>query len=186
MGRLDFKGILERIIDYHRETTKIRFFSRLLAFGVMLVGATWVNLVLRISEKYLNIPADGMDNLGTYLGIAFTVIGLAGWIYELHQIPKRKQKKIALKLVTSLGAVHKHFSASQQNRDCGYGGVEIMACIEAAREYLKVAPRKFAGNRVIAVIANGSIDASKKYPFFNVNLEDIDQLISEIMDYYND
>jgi hypothetical protein len=99
---------------------------------------------------------------------------------------KRTQRQLALKLVSSLRAVHAQFSASHETRDSGYGGVEIMACIEAAREYSKVAPNSFAGNRVIAVIEKGSIDASKKSPFFNVSLEDIDLLINEIKDYYDD
>jgi hypothetical protein len=69
MSRVDLKGMFERLIEHYKETTRIRFFTNLVALGVTLVGATWVNIVLRISEKYFGIPVEDMDNLGTYIGI---------------------------------------------------------------------------------------------------------------------
>ncbi len=185
MSRFDLRVIIERAIDAYKETSRIRFFTKMVVVGGALIGATWVNIALRLSEKYFGIPASELDNIGTYLGIALVTVGVVAGSYELGQMPKRTQKRLALNLVSSLRAAHDKFSLPYEIRDSGYGGVEIMDCIESARAYSKVAPSAFVGNRVISVIEKGSIDGSKRCPFFGISLEEIDALIFQIKEYYN-
>jgi hypothetical protein len=76
------------------------------------------------------------------------------------------------------------FAGKRNGCDAGFGSVEIANCIAAAKTFLTVAPKQFQGNSVIAAIWQGSIDASKREPFFGVDVVARAKLVNSLRGHY--
>jgi hypothetical protein len=178
---MDWKEIISQILAYLLKTGFKRFLTGLILIGVGLLGVSWIDVAIHISNK---IPSEERSSTGISLaeivGITLIVIGVVGrFTVHLISIYSTERKKAA-QLMGRLRVLVEGFTDKSIKKDSGYFNNEVIQCKEAAEEFMEVAPKFFSGNIVVASVVNPKFDASKNEPYIDITLIQIENLITEL------
>jgi hypothetical protein len=193
----EFSELVKELFKYWFKTGYARFLSSLVLFGVGLLGLTWADIM----SLFLGIQDQTPDETQPYItlaqvvGLSLIVLGIIGrtalHFYDMASQQKKEkeakfnaEKAAAATLAAHIDVMIGGFEDTSIERDDTYYNVQIIACVEAAKAFLKLQPANFIGNVTIIAIGQPKFVIPSTRPFFNVETEELSLISAELRKNY--
>lgn len=185
MKQVNWNDLFERFLEYLFKTSLKRFLWGLVIVGAALLGLSWIDVVAMIFDVVIEPPQSGKVNaIAQFTGLSLIGVGILSRIALEWWLYSSKQRRLAASLITAACAIAEGFRDQSVSRDAGYFNNEIAICAQAAKDFRKVAPKALVAHKTISSLANPKFEASKKTPYFDVPIADLDVLAGELRNYY--